>query len=340
MSEKLLTNLCGISLRNPVILAAGTNGTLDEFADVLDLGRVGAVVSKSITREAREGNPTWRIIEHRSGMLNAIGLANPGIEKFEQVYLPRAAGMACPVIASVAGFGVDDYVVVAATLDEWGTFNVGDDGSGGTRHAVRVPPPSGPSPSVAGIELNVSCPNVKAGCDFGTSPEALREVVREVRKVCQRTRLIIKLSPLVTDITLLAKAAIESGADALTIGNTLPAMAIDVHTRRPRLANRTGGLSGPGLHAVAVRLVHETWTKVCRNAHGSGKAVPIIGAGGVLTWDDAAEFVLAGASAVQMGTALFVDPRSPLKVAKGLDRWVQSQRCGNLSELVGALRTD
>jgi dihydroorotate dehydrogenase (NAD+) catalytic subunit len=334
LSELLTTNLCGITLRNPVILAAGTNGTLDEFSDVLDLSRVGAVVSKSITREPREGNATWRIIEHRSGMLNAIGLANPGIEKFEQVYLPRAGGMECGVIASVAGFGVEDYVVVAAVIDEWGTFNIGD----GVGTSERVRASGTPSPSVAAIELNVSCPNVKAGCDFGTSAEALREVVREVRKACTRTRLIVKLSPLVTDITVLAKAAVESGADALTIGNTLPAMAIDVHTRRPRLANRTGGLSGPGVHAVAVRLVHEAWTKVCKSAHGSTRPVPIIGAGGVMTWEDAAEFVLAGASAVQMGTALFADPKSPVKAVRGLERWVREQRCSNISELVGAIR--
>lgn len=336
----LATTLAGIPLRNPVLLAAGASGTLDEFGDVLDLSKIGGVVAKSITRQPREGNPTWRIIEHRSGMLNAIGLANPGIEKFEQSYLPRAAAMPCAVFGSVAGFGVDDYVVVCAAMDEWGR-----------RPAVGTPTvregvsdPASPAranpatPSLDAIELNVSCPNVKTGCTFSLHPGALRELVVEVRKVMTRTRLVVKLSPMVTDLNEMAKAAVDAGADALTISNTLPAMAIDVKTRAPRLANKTGGLSGPALHPVAVRLVYECYSRVCKDGLGRGRSIPIIGAGGVLTWEDAAEFILAGASAVQMGTGLFVDPRSPLKVARGLEKWVKSQGCASVGELVGEVR--
>lgn len=322
----LATNLAGIPLRNPVILAAGTCGTLDELAGVLDLSRVGGLVTKSITRDSREGNPTWRILESRSGlaMLNAIGLANPGIDKFEEHYLPKAAGVPCSVIGSVAGYSVEDYVAVAAVMDEWGMSSdqLASSGAGPSR-----------TPSIWGIEMNVSCPNVKAGCDFGSSPQALKEVVAEVRKVIKRAKLIVKLSPWPIGLTDIAKAAVDAGADALTISNTMPAMAIDVHTRKPRLANRTGGLSGPSIHPVVVKLIHEVYTKVCKDAQ-----IPIIGAGGVVHWEDAAEFILAGATAVQMGTALFADPRSPLKVVRGLEKWVKSQGCSSVEELVGAVK--
>lgn len=307
MQAPLETTLAGISLRNPVLLAAGTCGTLDEFSGVIDLSRIGGLVTKSITRQPREGNQTWRIIETRhGGMMNAIGLANPGIDAFEQNYLPRAAAMPCAVFGSVAGYSVEDYVAVAASFDE---------------------------STVAAIELNVSCPNVKAGCDFGSSPAALKEVVLEVRKVVKRAKLIVKLSPWPMGLPDLARAAIDSGADALTISNTMPAMAIDVESRKPRLANTTGGLSGPAIHPIAVKLIHDVYRQVARDAK-----VPIIGAGGVLRWEDAAEFILAGATAVQMGTALFVDPRSPLKVAKGLEAWVRKQGCASISELVGGVQ--
>jgi dihydroorotate dehydrogenase (NAD+) catalytic subunit len=363
VSTSLATSLAGISLRNPVILAAGTCGTIDEFGDVLDLSRIGGLVTKSITRQAREGNKPWRIVETRhGGMLNAIGLANPGIEAFESHTLARVArsGMPCAVIGSVAGFSVEDYVVVAATMDEWGK-GIGSrgapsagSGSGeaagverGVEAANGVPDSRGANPEVASrapsepkpmfdaIELNVSCPNVKSGTDFGSSPVALREVVSEVRRVVSRCRLIVKLSPWGQGLPEIAAAAIEAGAEALTISNTIPAMAIDVRTRRPRLANITGGFSGPGLHPVALKLVHDVYRRVAKAA-----GVPIIGAGGVLRWEDAAEFILAGASAVQMGTALFVDPRSPLGVVKGLEKWVREQGCLSIGELVGAVRLD
>lgn len=316
------TTLAGVSLRNPIILAAGTCGTLDEMGDVLDLSRVGAIVTKSVTPLPREGNDTWRILECRGGMLNAIGLANGGLDHFMEHLAPRVAGVPTKVIGSVAGFSVEDYVMVAAHLDE--------------------------VEALAAIELNVSCPNVRGGVEFGLDPGALRELIGAVRPVVKRRPLFVKLSPIAAghpSMVEVARAAINPGgrgasagpgatgrpgADALVIANTVPAMAIDVRTRRPRLANVTGGLSGPAVHPIAVHLVHNVHQGVAKDA-----GVPIVGVGGVMTWEDAAEFVLAGATAVQMGTALFADPRSPIAVAKGLARWVRQQGAANIGELVG-----
>jgi len=320
----LATNLAGVPLRSPVILAAGTAGTLDEMAGVLDLSRVGAVVTKSITRLAREGNPTWRILECKVGMLNAIGLANVGLEEFEAHIAPRVATVPTTVIGSIAGFSIDDYVAVAAAMDN-----------------VEAMP---------AVELNVSCPNVHGGLEFGSDPRLLRELVAAVRPALPNTRLFVKLSPVAVasphNVADFARAAIDAGAqpagpnqrpgaDALCIANTVPAMAIDVKSRRPRLANITGGLSGPAVHPIAVKLVYDAYRLVCRDT-----STPIVGIGGVLTWDDAAEFILAGATAVEIGTGLFADPRIPLKVARGLERWSQKQGAANLSELVGAVRVE
>lgn len=340
MDPLLQSNLAGLPLRNPVILAAGTAGLLDELggrSGPLSLSHVGGVVTKSITRESREGNNTWRLIEHRAGMLNAIGLANPGLASFLEHTAPRAASVPATVIASVAGFSVDDYVTVAACIDQWAEPGYSTVSRPGAPPAAPDAPPRG---SIPAIELNVSCPNVRSGLEFGMAPALLRELLAAVRPVVRHARLVVKLSPATPDIVLVARAAIDAGVDALTIGNTMPAMAIDVETRKPRLSNTTGGLSGPGIHPIALKLVHDVYRKVARDAHGPGKGVPIIGAGGVLRWEDAAEFILAGATAVQMGTALFVDPRSPIAVARGLRAWVSRQGCANISELVGALRLD
>ncbi|MCC7390530.1 MAG: dihydroorotate dehydrogenase [Phycisphaerales bacterium] len=319
--DPLVTDLTGMRLATPVILAAGTAGTLDELADVLDLSKVGAIVTKSITRLAREGNETWRILETKAGMLNAIGLANIGIEAFEEHVGPRIAGVPTTVIGSVAGFSVEDFVQVAAVMDGIG--------------------------AMPAVELNVSCPNVRGGTEFGGEPGLLRELVRAVRPALPHTRLIVKLSPAVVGhpggIAEFARAAIDAGAqpagpnqrpgaDALAIGNTMPAMAIDVRTRRPRLANTTGGLSGPAIHPVAVRLVYDAHRLVCRDA-----GVPIIGVGGVVAWDDAAEFILAGATAVGIGTGLFADPRLPIKIARGLAKWAASHG-ETVGGLVGGVR--
>lgn len=319
-SSPLATTLAGLSLRNPVLLAAGCAGTLHEFGDVLDLSRVGGLVTKSITPKPREGNPFRRIMPtghhglftpNRSrGMMNAIGLANPGLEAFEEHYLPRAKGVAAAttLIGSVAGFSIEDYQAVAATFDEWA-----DDG-------------------LAAIELNVSCPNVRTGLEYGATPALIRELMTNVMQVVKRVPVFVKLSPVTHEIVDVARAAAEAGARGLTIANTIPAMAIDVETRRPMLANTTGGLSGPAVHAVAVRLVHQVYRAFAKDA-----GVPIIGVGGVYSWQDAAEFILAGATAVQMGTALYADPRSPLGVVKGLEKWVARQGRANIGDLVGAV---
>jgi dihydroorotate dehydrogenase (NAD+) catalytic subunit len=300
----LSVTLAGTTLRNPVIAAAGTCGYVDELADVIDVARLGAVTTKSITREPREGNPPWRLIDVPMGMLNAIGLANVGVDRFLAEKLPAAARLDAVLIGSIAGASVDDYVHVAAA------FDVADD--------------------LPLVELNVSCPNTGDGLLFGEHEDALRGLLREVRPVLARTAMIVKLSPNVGDIAAMAAAAVECGADALTLINTMPAMAIDVDTRRPRLSHGTGGLSGPAVHPVAVRMVHETYRAVARDA-----GVPIIGLGGVMDWRGAAEMILAGASAVGMGTALFVDPALAVKVPRGLARWVDRMGCASVGELVG-----
>ena len=324
MVAPLSIDLAGMPLASPVILAAGTAGTLDEMGDVLDLSRVGALVTKSITRQPREGNPTWRILECKVGMLNAIGLANVGIEHFEAHIAPRVAGVPTTVIGSIAGFSIDDYVQVAAAMD-----------------GIEAMP---------AVELNVSCPNVRGGTEFGSEPGLLRELVGAVRPALPSTRLFVKLSPVAVasphGVADFARAAIDAGAqpagpnqrpgaDGLCIANTMPAMGIDVRTRRARLANATGGLSGPAVHPIAVKLVYDAYRLVCRDS-----GTPIVGIGGVLGWDDAAEFILAGASAVEIGTGLFADPRLPLKVQRGLERWVRAQGASGIGELVGAVRVE
>lgn len=301
-------DLAGLRLRNPVILAAGTAGYIDEMADALDLTRVGAVVTKSITAEPREGNATWRILECPGGMLNAIGLANVGVERFVREHAPRAASADAIVIGSIAGVSVEGYVAVARAMD-----------------AIDAIP---------AVEINVSCPNVHGGASFGDTPAALAELVGALRPALARTKLFVKLPPAATgppgfSIVDLALAAVDAGADALSIANTVPAMAIDVETRAPRLANVTGGLSGPAIHPIVVRLVHLV--------HRATPRTPIIGVGGVTTWEGAAEFILAGATAVEIGSALFADPRAPLAVCKGLEKWVRRQRKQSIAELVGGV---
>ncbi len=319
----LSCSVAGLALQSPVMLAAGTAGTLDELSDALDLSEVGAIVTKSITPSNRDGNQPWRVVPLDAGMLNAVGLANPGVEAFIRDYAPKVPRVGCPVIASIAGFSVEDYVRVASEMDQAGCFGA--------------------------VELNVSCPNVHKGCEFAADPDLLQELLREVRAVLPRTRLFVKLSPIPTGkitMTDMARAAIDvprsaptgpnsrPGADALCIANTTPAMAIDVHTRRPKLGRVSGGMSGPAVHAMAVKLVYDAYRGIAQQT-----STPIVGIGGVLRWEHAAEFILAGATAVQVGTGLFVDPRCPLKIQKGLARWVQEQRASNVSQLVGTVDT-
>lgn len=301
----LTTTLAGIDLRTPLIAAAGTCGYIEELPSVLDARLLGAITTKSITAQPREGNAPWRLIDVPHAMLNAIGLANVGLERFVTEKLPTAANVDSVIIGSIAGHSVDEYLAVAKAFDE----------------ADGLPL----------VELNVSCPNTSDGLQFGEHPEKLRELLREVRPVLTQTKMIVKLSPNVGDIVAMAQAAVDEGADALTLINTVSAMAIDVHTRKPRLSRGSGGLSGPAIHAIAVRMVFDVYRNVARQHN-----VPIIGLGGVLRWEDAAELVLAGANAVGIGTGLFIDPTLPRTINRGLERWVRQQGVSNIGELVGA----
>ncbi len=300
----LRTDLLGIPLRNPLLLAAGTAGYVDELTQAVDLSRVGGLVTKSITREQREGNPSWRVVETTGGMLNAVGLANVGAERFEREQAHKIADSPCAVFGSIAGSSIEDYIAVAEMFDR--------------------------TEAIPAVELNVSCPNVHDGKQFGDDPVALKELVSAVRVALPSTKLIVKLPPAINEIVALSAAAIEAGADALTIANTIPAMAIDVDSRQPKLANVTGGLSGPAVHPVAVRLIHLAYTGCARDA-----GVPIIGVGGVTAWRDAAEFILAGASAFEVGTTLFADPRAPKRILGGLTKWAREQRVDSIGALVG-----
>ena len=263
----------GLHLKNPVMTASGTFGYGEEYAEFLDLSLLGAVVVKGLSLLPKEGNPPPRIVETASGMLNAIGLQNIGIERFIREKMPFLRTYDTNVIANFFGDSIDEYVAAAERLSSV-------DG-------------------IHGLEMNISCPNKQAGwCIFGTDPRVTSEVVGAVRKAT-KLPLIVKLSPNVTDISLMAKVAEDAGADALSVINTLAGMAIDIRTRRPKLANRTGGLSGPAIKPVAVRMVYEVYKAV---------KVPIVGMGGIMYAEDAVEFILAGASAVAIGTANFIHP--------------------------------
>jgi dihydroorotate dehydrogenase (NAD+) catalytic subunit len=302
----LSVTLAGLKLSNPTMTCSGTCGYAFEYADFMDLSRLGAFVTKSITREERPGNEPARIVETRAGMLNAIGLANVGLDRFLSEKVPLLEKMPCPVIVNVAGHSFDDYIETVAAMD-------GLD-------CVRA------------VELNVSCPNVKDGLTFGTHPGRLKELVGQVKKVLLHKPLIVKLSPNVEDVTLTARGAVEGGADVLSLVNTFTAMSVDVHKKRPRLANVTGGLSGPAIKPIAVHMVSRVYRTVAKSA-----GVPIIGMGGIQSWQDAAEFILAGATGLGVGTALFVDPSTPNKIVDGLAQWMEKLQVERLTDLVGAL---
>lgn len=301
----LQTRLAGLALRTPLVAAAGTCGVLDELAEVSDVGWLGAITTKSLTPEPREGNAPWRVVETRAGMLNAIGLANPGVQAFVQEHAPRVGSLDTAVIGSVAGHAVVDFVRVATAMEAAG---------------------------VQAIELNVSCPNTADGRQFGSDAGMLESLVREVRGAVRTRTLVVKLPP-DGDTPRLAAAAVAAGADALTLCNTYPAMQIEPETRRPSLSRGSGGLSGPGIHPIVVRLVHQVHRDVAGPA-----GVPIIGLGGVMDWRDAAELVLAGATAVGLGTALMVNPAAPRSIARGLAAWCRRQGVREIAELVGAVR--
>lgn len=303
----LSVNLRGLKLANPTMTCSGTCGYAFEYADYTDLWKFGAFVTKSITREERKGNEPTRIVEVRAGMLNAIGLANVGLDRFLKEKVPLLQKMPCPVIVNVAGHSVDDYVSTCGAMNE--------------------------IDCIKAVELNVSCPNVKDGLTFGTHPGQLRELTAQVKKVLTAKPLIVKLSPNVEDITATARAAIDGGADILSMVNTFTAMAIDIWKKRPRLANVTGGLSGPAIKPIALHLISRVYRNVARSA-----GVPIIGMGGIQFWQDAVEFALAGASGLAVGTALFVDPNTPVKICEGLSDYLTKMKVERFTDIVGALQ--
>ncbi|KKN84847.1 hypothetical protein LCGC14_0285110 [marine sediment metagenome] len=296
-----------MTLANPLMTASGTCGYADEYADFVDLTQLGAFVTKSITAKPRAGNNYQRVIETRAGMLNAIGLANVGLDVFLAEKVPLLAALALPVFVNVAGTTVDDYLAVADALE-----------------SVDI---------VRGVELNISCPNVKAGgIQFGTDPEQVRLITGELRKVCRTNILIVKLSPNVTDIAAIAAAAVDAGADALSMINTFTAMAVDIDTRRPVLANGTGGLSGPAIRPIAVYMVHKVYTQVAQAA-----GVPIIGMGGIQHAHDAVEFLLAGATGLAVGTALFVEPGCLMDIRDGIGDYLDSHGFASVTDIIGTL---
>ena len=290
----------GLRLKNPVLTASGTFGQGLEYAEIIDVSRLGAFVNKGTTPKPRPGNPQYRIAETPAGILNSIGLENPGAEEVARIYGPKWAKLRVPVIVNVAGYSVDDYVFVVGTLAS--------------------------TPGVVAFELNVSCPNVKGGMLFGSDPELAAEVTRAVRETTDMP-IIVKLTPNAPDVVAVARAVEEAGADGLTAINTVLGMRIDTAKRRPVLGTGSGGLSGPAIRPIAVHLTYQVAQAV---------SIPIMGAGGVTNANDALEFLMAGASSVQVGTATFADPLAPIRVVEGLAAYVRERGLGSIREVIGA----
>lgn len=304
---ELSVDLAGLKLANPLVTASGTCGYGPEYASLADLSALGAFTTKSVTPEERQGNEPPRIAEVEGGLLNAIGLANVGLERFIAEKIEPLASLGCPAIVNVAGHSVADYVTVCERLD--------------------------PLPQIAALELNVSCPNVADGLVFGCNAGRLRELVQAVRRQVRRCRLAVKLSPNVTDIRETARAAIDGGADILSMINTYLGLSIDVDSWRPRLGIGSGGVSGPGIRPMAVHLVHQVYRDVARQA-----GVPIIGMGGVQNWQHAVEMMLAGATAVGVGTELFIDPTAPHRIVAGLRQYLAARGLSSVRALIGQVR--
>jgi len=301
MSVDLRVNFAGLEMKNPVTTASGTFAAR-ESSEFYDLSRLGAVITKGVAAEPWAGNPTPRIAETYGGMLNAVGLQNPGAEAYLAKELPFLANYDVPVIANLAGHSIDEYCAVTEKLNE---------------------------SSVVMFELNISCPNVKqGGIGFGTDPDMAASVVKAVKEV-SRKPLIVKLTPNVTDITAIARAVEAAGADAISLINTLMGMRIDLRTRRPILANITGGFSGPAIKPVALRMVYQVRRAV---------SLPILGLGGIMCGEDAAEFLMAGADAVAVGTAALVNPTAPVDVVEGLRAFMEREGFANIAELKAAFR--
>ena len=298
-----------IRLANPVFTASGTCGYADELSDFMDVNSLGGFTTKSITLKPRKGNATPRIVETDSGMLNAIGWANIGLDAFVVEKLPILEKLSCAVFVNIAGETIDEYAAVAERLA-----------------SVEA---------IAGLELNISCPNVElGGISFGTDPEQVAEVTSAVKKVAGEKVLMVKLAPAVTNISVIAQVAVDSGADALSLINTFTAMVIDTETRKPLLANRTGGLSGPAIKPIAVYLVNKVYNEVTKSL-----GIPILGMGGIRTASDAIEFIIAGASAVAVGTASFIEPGCSVKIIDGIKEYCGRNNIANIKELIGSLET-
>ena len=295
-------NIGGVKLRNPVMTASGTFGYASEFEKLIDLNRLGAIIVKGLSLEPSRGNPPPRIVETPCGMLNAIGLENVGLKAFVKEKLPFLKRLETPIFVNIYGKSVVEYAELAARLDD--------------------------IEDVSGIEVNISCPNVKSGgLAFGAYPDSASEVVNAIRDKTEKP-MMVKLSPNVTDITEIARSVEAAGADSISLINTLTGMVIDIETRRPKLANITGGLSGPAIKPVALRMV---W-QVAQNVK-----IPVIGIGGIMTAKDALEFLIAGAVAVQIGTANFINPHATIDIIEGIEAFLIERQIDNLTDIIGTL---
>ncbi len=303
--SNLTVNIAGLPFRNPVTTASGTFGYGEEFMDFMELSKIGGIFVKAVTGTNRDGNSYPRMAETASGMLNSVGLQNKGVDHFCRTIYPKIKDFDTHIIVNVSGSTLEEYITVAEKINE----------------LEKIP----------AIELNISCPNVKqGGMAFGTMPAMAAEVTRAVRKVCSKV-LMVKLSPNVTSITEIAKATADEGADALTLINTLLGMAIDPEKRRPVLSTITGGLSGPAIKPVALRMVWQVHKAV---------KIPVIGLGGIMNASDAIEFILAGATAIQVGTANFINPAVSVEIVNGLQDYLTRHNIASVTDLIGALQTD
>lgn len=295
-------DFAGIKMKNPVTVASGTFGYGEEYSEFFDLNKLGGIITKGTSLKPRPGNKPPRVCETSGGMINAIGLQNPGVEYAMEHLLPNLRKYDTAIIVNAIGSTLDEYVELARILNK---------------------------ADIDGVELNLSCPNVKAGClAFGTTYEGVKEVTSAVRKVLDKP-LIVKLSPNVTDITLTAKGAEDAGADAISLINTFTAMVIDINTRKPVLGNNTGGLSGPGIKPIAVRMVYQAANAV---------KIPVMGLGGIMTGDDAVEFMLAGAKAISVGTGNFYNPDTSIKVVEGIEDYMRRKNINDINEIIGAVQ--
>jgi dihydroorotate dehydrogenase (NAD+) catalytic subunit len=294
-------------LKNPVTTASGTFGYGIEYQDILDPSRLGAFTTKAIKKDPTPGHPPMRIVEVEGGIINAIGLQNVGIKKFIEEMLPQIQKIDSHCIVNIAGTTIEEFIHIAALL------------------AKRD--------EVSALELNISCPNVnKGGMQFGQDPDAAYKITKSVKEVASNKAIILKLTPNVTDITIIAQACIEGGADALSMINTLSALAVDIKTRKPLLSNVFGGLSGPAIKPVALAKVYQCYTKVCKQ-----KNIPIIGMGGIMDTKDAIEFFLCGATAISIGTANFINPLAPLEIIDGIGKYLDKMGLKSMNELIGSL---